>query len=132
MSCLSVFICKSCWNISEFIVYIKQYKNWLNFNNSRKEEQNKKEWLGLPWGRSGWESICQYREHEFDPWSRKIPNAVEQLGLWPTTSEPTCCSHWSSCTYSPCSATREATEMRSLSTAEEKAPAATKTQCNHK
>ena len=46
---------------------------------------------GLPWWSSGY--ICQYRGHEFDPWSGKIPDAAEQL--------------------SPCSPTREATAVRS-------------------
>ena len=33
------------------------------------------------------ESTCQRREHWFEPWSRKIPHAVEQLSLCTTTSE---------------------------------------------
>ena len=36
---------------------------------------------GLPWWLSGKESICLCRRHGFDPWSRKIPDAVEQLIL---------------------------------------------------
>ena len=36
---------------------------------------------GLPWWRSGWESACQCRAHGFEPWSGKIPHAMEQLGL---------------------------------------------------
>ena len=32
---------------------------------------------GLPWWYSGWKSICQCRGHRFDPWSRKIPHAME-------------------------------------------------------
>ena len=43
---------------------------------------------GLPWWRSGWESVCQCRGHGFEPWSGKIPHAAEQLGLWATTAEP--------------------------------------------
>ena len=43
---------------------------------------------GLPWWRSGWESACQCRGHGFEPWSGKIPHAVEQLGPWATTTEP--------------------------------------------
>ena len=35
---------------------------------------------GLPWWRSGWESACQCRGRGFEPWSRKIPHAAEQLG----------------------------------------------------
>ena len=44
--------------------------------------------LGLPWWRSGWESACQCRAHGFEPWSRKIPRAAEQLGPWATITEP--------------------------------------------
>ena len=44
--------------------------------------------LGLPWWRSGWESACQCRGHGFEPWSGKIPHAVERLGPWATTTEP--------------------------------------------
>ena len=49
---------------------------------SRKRRQ------GLPWWRSSWESACQCRGHGFEPWSGKIPHAVEQLGPWATTTEP--------------------------------------------
>ena len=42
---------------------------------SLKEEKG-----GLPWWRSGWESACQCRGHGFEPWSGRIPHAVEQLG----------------------------------------------------
>ena len=40
------------------------------------------EWL------SGKESGCQCRRHRFNPWSRKIPHALEQLSLCTTTTEP--------------------------------------------
>ena len=43
---------------------------------------------GLPWWLSGWESACQCRGHGFEPWSGKIPHAVEQLGPCTTTTEP--------------------------------------------
>ena len=43
---------------------------------------------GLPWWRSVWESACQCRGHGFEPWSGKIPHAVEQLGPWATITEP--------------------------------------------
>ena len=57
---------------------------------------------GLPWWCSGWESACQCRGHGFEPWSGRIPHAVEQLGPWATTTEP-------ACIWSLCSTTREAT-----------------------
>ena len=44
--------------------------------------------VGLPWWRGGWESACQCRGHGFEPWSRKIPHAAEQLGPWATITEP--------------------------------------------
>ena len=43
--------------------------------------------LGLPWWCSGWESTCQCRGHGFEPWSRKIPHATEQLSPCATTTE---------------------------------------------
>ena len=39
---------------------------------------------GLPWWLSGKEYACQCRRHVFDPWSRKIPHASEQLSLCTT------------------------------------------------
>ena len=38
----------------------------------------------LPWWPNGWE--C--RRHVFNPWSRKIPHASEQLNLCTTTMKP--------------------------------------------
>ena len=42
----------------------------------------------LSWWLSGKESACQYRRCGFDPWSRKIPPAVEQLRPCTTTIDP--------------------------------------------
>ena len=36
------------------------------------------------------ESACQCRGHGFEPWSRKIPHAAEQLSPCATTTEPMC------------------------------------------
>ena len=33
-----------------------------------------------------------------------------------TTTEPTCCSYWSSCTWNQCSTASEATAVKSLGT----------------
>ena len=44
--------------------------------------------LGLPLGLSGNESACQCRRHQFDPWFRKIPHALEKLSLCTRTTEP--------------------------------------------
>ena len=48
----------------------------------------KKERSGLPWWHSGWESACQCGGHGFEPWSGRIPHAVERLGPWATIAEP--------------------------------------------
>ena len=37
----------------------------------------------------GLKSACQFRRLRFDPWTRKIPHAVEQLGPGAATTEPT-------------------------------------------
>ena len=44
---------------------------------------------------SGKESTCQNRGHEFDPWSWKIPRAMEQQSPCATTTEPACYNCWS-------------------------------------
>ena len=43
---------------------------------------------GLPWWLSGKESTCQCRGHGFDPWSRKISHASEQLSPCATILKP--------------------------------------------
>ena len=89
---------------------------------------------GLPGWLSGKESDCQCRRHEFNPWSRKIPHAVEQLSPRTTTiKQPV---PWSPGTAtikltvlktvhprSQCSTTREAITMRSPRTATRVVPA---------
>ena len=79
---------------------------------------------------------------QVEPWSRKIPHAAEQLSPRATTTEPACHNYWSLSAYSPCSATREATAIRSLRTARKTSPClpqlekactqAMKTQCSQK
>ena len=44
--------------------------------------------IGLPWWHSGWESACWCRGRGFEPWSGRIPHAMEQLGPWAATTEP--------------------------------------------
>ena len=83
--------------------------------------------LGVPRWLSGKESSCQRRRHRFHPWSRKIPHAVtkpRRHNYWACALEPrshNCSSPHSTTTeahmpWRPCSATREATWMRSLHT----------------
>lgn len=43
------------------------------------------------------ESTCQCRGYRFNPWSRKIPQAMEQLSLNATSTEPMGCNYWSPC-----------------------------------
>ena len=86
--------------------------------------------IGLPWWLSGKESACQNKRHGFDPWSRKIPHAAEQLSLCFTTIEPVlwspgatatelvCGNYGNPCALELCSIAREATTtMKSLHTA---------------
>ena len=40
--------------------------------------------IGLPSWLSGKESACQCRRLRFDPWSKKIPHAAEQVSLYIT------------------------------------------------
>ena len=44
--------------------------------------------LELPSWSSGQEFACQCRGHGFEPWSGKIPRAVEQQSPCTTTTEP--------------------------------------------
>ena len=86
--------------------------------------------IGRPWWLSDKESSCQCRRHRFDPWSRKIPHATEQLNPCATTTEPVLWSLGAANTeahmpYSLGSATREATAVRSTATREQQAPLAT-------
>ena len=48
---------------------------------------NSKYRTGLPWWLSGKELACQGRRHSFNPWSGKMPHAMEQQGLSTTAIE---------------------------------------------
>ena len=43
---------------------------------------------GLPWWLSSEEPTCQCKRLESDPWSGRIPHAVEQLSPCGRTTEP--------------------------------------------
>ena len=63
--------------------------NWPIFLLKNQTKPNQKQVApGLPWWCSGWESACQCRGHGFEPWSGRIPHAVERLGPWATIAEP--------------------------------------------
>ena len=68
-------------------------------------QQIKNKILRLPQWYSGQEPACQCRGHRFDFCSRKSPQAAGQLSPMPQLLSPS--------TQTPCSATREATAMRS-------------------
>ena len=69
---------------------------------------------GLPSWCSGYETACQCRGYRFHLWSGKILRASqEQLSLCATATEPGYHNHWSPSGWSLCSATREATTVRS-------------------
>ena len=42
----------------------------------------------VPWSFNGYESTCQGMGHGFDPWSGKIPHAMELQSSSTTTTEP--------------------------------------------
>ena len=45
--------------------------------------------------------VVQWLRHRFNPWSGKIPYAMEQLSPCPTTTEPACHNYWSPSTLEP-------------------------------
>ena len=77
----------SSWRVFHFIKYFgmmlllipMKHLNWTLLETLR---------TGLPWWLSGEDSAGQCRRHGFDPWSRKIPHAVEQLSPCAKTIEP--------------------------------------------
>ena len=70
--------------------------------------------LGPPWGLSGKESTYQWRRRGFDPWSGKIPYAVEQLSPFAATSKLVLQSLGARAPRPSCSrAARDATAVRS-------------------
>ena len=62
------------------ITDLPQLMLWLRSSKpifSCKDCQFKMHHKGLPWWLSGKESPCQCRRHRFNPWSVKIPHALE-------------------------------------------------------
>ena len=51
------------------------------------------------------------QRHRFNPWSRRIPHAMEQLRPWATTTEPVLQSLGATVTE-PCAATAEARALQ--------------------
>ena len=82
---------------------------------------------GLPWWSSSKESTFQCKGPQFDPWSGEILHASWQLSPQAATPEPMGHNYWSLGAQSPCSATQEATTMRSPSIATGESPLLTAT-----
>ena len=68
--------------------------------------------LGLPGWSSGQESSCQGRGHGFQPWSRMVPHAREQLSPCTAATESAYYNYRSLCIQSLSSATKEAATKR--------------------
>ena len=61
---------------------------WVSWSLLRKNLKELRQFAGPPRCLSGKESVCQCKRLEFDPWSGKIPRAMEQLSPCATTTEP--------------------------------------------
>lgn len=86
-----------------------------------------KEWetREFPWWLRGEESAWQRERHRFNPWCGKIPHATEPLSLSAATTAPVGHHHWSPCSWSLHSATREVTTVRPTYETREQFPLAT-------
>ena len=78
---------------------------------------NSKYRTGLPWWLSGKELACQGSRHSFNPWSGKMPHAMEQRSLSTTAIEPVLYSLGATTAEahmpeSLCSTTEEAAAMK--------------------
>ena len=61
---------------------------WEKLAPSGQERTKQNQKSGLSRWSSGQESAYHCRSHRFNPWSRKIPHASEQLSPYATTAEP--------------------------------------------
>ena len=115
---------KVCWRkaaghrVRALWVHYTEFKDRKNYRADRNQE---------PWPKASQAQWLRIRlpmqGTRFETWSGKIPHAAEQLSPWATTTEPACHSYyWSSHAWSPCSATREATAMRSRALATKSSP----------
>ena len=78
-----------CWQdltkvVTEHYRNVLIYTRWFHvhfyyFKTNPKKVLKKQGTGELPWWHSGWEFACQCRGHRFNPLSRKIPHATEQL-----------------------------------------------------
>ena len=84
-------------------------------------EKCKQNYEGLPWCLSGKESTCQCRRHRFNPWSRNIPHASEQLTHAPQLLS-LCYRAWEPKLPSPHTATSEACAPRACALQQEWSP----------
>ena len=80
---------------------------------------------GTSWWFSGWVHLPMQET--------RVPSLVRDDSTCHEAAEPVCCNCWSPCAWSPCSATRGATTVRSpLTTAGESPHTAEKTQHSQK
>ena len=68
------------------------------------KQKELRQFAGPPRCLSGKESVCQCKRIEFDPWSGKIPHAMEQLSPCATTIGPVLRNKWGPCKENPCTA----------------------------
>ena len=88
------------------VLLVKYFLLYLDFKNCISQVRYthlnisfKKCWAELPWWLSGKESSCWFRRHKFNPWSRKLLHAVEQLShichnCWACSLEPRSYNCW--------------------------------------
>ena len=99
-----------------------QYHLWTQMQKSSKKVANwtslVAQWLRIRLPMQGTQVQALVWE---DPTCRRATKPVPH-NYWAWALEPLCHNYWSPCTYSPCSATREATTMRSLPTATKSSP----------
>ena len=84
---------------------------------------------GLPWWFCDEESAFYRRGHQFNPSSRKIPHAMEQLSPWATITEPMLYNKKNHPNDKPSTTTRESPP---LTATRESLSTATKTLCSQK
>ena len=78
--------------------------------------------MGLSWWLSGKESACQRRRQGFEPWFGKTPHTKKQQSPRTTLLSPCATTAEAHVPESTCFATREASPLRSCSTAMKSSP----------
>ena len=84
------------WVAAATMVQVKTVESW------NKRGANKNEWIGTSLVVQWLRIHLLMQGHKFDPWSRKIPHAVEQLSPWAPSIEPVLQSPGMVTTEPPC------------------------------